>query len=241
MIIRAKKIAILSIVILVVGIYMAAVSAKADNNTSKDEGMAKKTRVILIGASVGQEWHLADFPKRTGTDQFVFESVAVWKYDKTEALEEVLMRPKRKFHPTRTYLRGFFKPSPVPADIIILKECSAYFPGDLSEYKALMKKWVSMVRSANKEVMIATVAPVTETRAAKQEGKIESIRAFNDWVRQYARDEGITVLDLEAALRTDPEKRYLKDDLTSGDGTHLNQKAYVILDALLSTLCRTSL
>jgi len=239
MILTGKNNALLAAAVLLIGVCFFALSACAGNNTTEDGSMAKKTRVMLVGASVGQDWKLQELNERLPNPGYVFESVAVWQYDKTEALEEVLMRPKRKFHPTKTYLKGFFRPSPQPVDIVILKECAAYFPGDLALYKELMKKWVSMVRAAGKEVMIATVAPVTETRAAKQEGKIESILAFNDWARQYAAEQDITLLDLEAALRKGPETRFLKDELTSGDGTHLNRKAYDILDVLLKDTCRT--
>lgn len=217
----------------------AVMNANAASSNAKGEKMNNKLRIILVGASVGQDWKLQEFNMRTKSDDYVFESVAAWQYDKTEALEEVLMRPKRKFRPTKSYLKGFFEPSPAPVDIVILKECAAYFPGDTVRYKELMKKWVGMIRGANKEVMLATVAPVTETRAAKQKGKIESIREFNDWIRQYAKDENITVIDLEAALRKDPQTRFLRDELTSGDGTHLNKKAYDILDVLLRDSCRT--
>lgn len=238
MILTGKRIAVLTAVILLIGTCVAAISANAGGNAAGEESMAKKTRIILIGASVGQDWKLQEFTGRTKTEGFVFESVAAWQYDKTEAIEEVLMRPRRKFHPTKSYLKGFFKPSPAPVDVIILKECAAYFPGDMTRYKELMKKWVGMIRDARKEVMLATVAPVTGTRAAKQKGKIEAIREYNDWIRQYAKDENITLLDLEATLRKDPETRLLRDDLTSGDGLHLNAKAYGILDALLKDACR---
>jgi hypothetical protein len=241
LILTGKKITILTAVILLIGVCVAAISAYAGSDTAKGESMAKKTRIILIGASVGQDWNLQEFTRRTNNDDYVFESVAAWQYDKTDALEEVLMRPRRKFHPTKSYLKGFFKPSPAPVDVVILKECAAYFPGDMVRYKELMKKWVGMIRDTKKEVLLATVAPVTETRAAKQKGKIEAILEYNDWIRQYAKDENITVIDLEAALRKGPETRFLKDELTSGDGTHLNRKAYDILDVLLKDTCQARL
>jgi hypothetical protein len=46
------------------------------------------------------------------------------------------------------------------------------------------------------------------------------------------------VLDLESAVRIEGGGRYLREDFTSGDGTHLNASAYAVLDrTLLSTLC----
>src|SRR5271166_706668 len=53
------------------------------------------THIVLIGASIGQSWHLAEWPSRVRTSDFTAESVAAWQFDKTEAVEEVLMRPAR--------------------------------------------------------------------------------------------------------------------------------------------------
>lgn len=193
---------------------------------------AAKTRVLLLGASVGQDWNVPGLPKRLGDDRFQFEAVQAWQFDKTEALDEVLMRPKRKFKATKTYLKGFFEPSPVKPDIIIIKECAAYFPGDLSSYKTMVKKWVATIRAAGKKPAIATVSPVTRARALKGPGKIESIREFNDWIREYAASEKMPLVDLEAALRTDDKDRFLKDEYST-DGTHLKRNAYDILDRVL--------
>ncbi|MCC7202307.1 MAG: SGNH/GDSL hydrolase family protein [Nitrospirae bacterium] len=198
--------------------------------------MTKKERIMLVGASVGKAWKLSDFSLRTKSDGYIFESVAAYQYDKTEAIEEILMRPKRKFRLTRTYLRGFFKPSPQRPDTIIIKECAAYFPGDLEEYKTLMTKWVKRIREDNIKLILATTVPVTQKHAEGRKGRNETILEFNDWVREYAEKEGIPLLDLEAALRTDGQGRFLRDDLTSGDGLHLNQKAYGIMDNLLQNM-----
>lgn len=192
----------------------------------------EKTRVLLLGASVGKSWEVSALPKRLNDSRFEFEAVQAWQFDKTEALEEILMRPRRKFKPTKTYLKGFFGPAPKPADIIIIKECAAYFPGDLNAYKELVKKWVAAIRAANKKPAIATVAPVTKARTLKSPGKIESIREFNIWIREYAAAEKLPLLDLEAALKTDDKDRLLRDEYST-DGTHLNRKAYDVLDKFL--------
>jgi hypothetical protein len=98
---------------------------------------------------------------------------------------------------------------------------------------------VQQVTAKHVKVMIATVVPVTRARATLDRGKQESVREYNDWVRDYARSNGIVLLDLEAALRTDGRERYLRDDLASGDGSHLNRKAYDILDGVMTqALCR---
>lgn len=210
------------------------------DNAGKGEAMLRQKRIILLGASVGKAWELPDFPKRTNMeDKFIFENVRAYQYDKSEALEEILMRPKRKFRLTKTYFTGFLKPAPQLPDAIIIKECAAYFPGDLESYKTLMTNWVKRVRDANIKVVLATTVPVTAKHAAERKGRIETILEFNDWVRDYTKKENIPLLDLEAALRTDGESRCLRDDLTSGDGLHLNQKAYGILDDVLRQTLET--
>jgi lysophospholipase L1-like esterase len=63
--------------------------------------------------------------------------------------------------------------------------------------------------------------------------RIDSILAYNDWIKEYAQSRGLVVLDLEAALRVSPEDRYLRNELSSGDGLHLNDQAYKILDGIV--------
>ena len=194
---------------------------------------ARPYRVVLLGASIGRAWNLPAFPERMHDKNYVIESFAVWQFDKSAMLDEVLMRPARKFHPTRTYLRSLFGPAPQPPDAIILKECSAYFPGDSKQQKELVQKWVGEVSHARIQPILATAVPVTRKRSETDKGKMDALREYNDWIRNYARDQHLPLLDLEAALRTDPRERYLRDDLTSGDGSHLNARAYEILDKLL--------
>jgi lysophospholipase L1-like esterase len=63
--------------------------------------------------------------------------------------------------------------------------------------------------------------------------RIDGILAYNDWIKEYAQSRGLVVLDLEAAVRVSPEDRYLRNELSSGDGLHLNNEAYKILDAIV--------
>jgi hypothetical protein len=214
--------------------------AVPDGPGSDSKSVAKPVRVVLVGASIGKTWNLPDLPNRTRSVGYEFEAVQAWQYDKSEMLGEVLMRPERKFHLTRTYLRGFFQPLPQPADIIVLKECSAYFPGDISlkRQKEFVEHWVREIRERNIRVVLATAVPVTRQRAAKDPGKQEGVLAFNDWVREYARTNGFVLLDLEAATRADDRERYLRDDFAIDDGSHLNRKAYDLLDKrMLEAVC----
>ena len=195
---------------------------------------------MLIGASIGQTWHLAEWPARAKVGGFTAESIPAWQFDKTEVVDEVLMRPGRKLRPTRTYVKSLFQPPPSRANIVILKECSSYFPGDLTVYKSSIQNWVSRFQAKQIMVMLATVVPVTKARAEQDPGKQESLVEYNEWVRQYAQQHGVMLLDLESALHTDETGRYLRDEFATSDGSHLNAAAYAVLDEVLrKTLCRT--
>jgi len=227
----------------IAGLTAAIVTANIGGDNAAERPAGKGMHIVLIGASIGKSWNLPELPRRVDSGGHTFEALQVWEYDKSEAVEETLMRPARKFKFTASYFKGFLESSPQRADLVILKECSSYFGGDaqLQRKKELFQRWVADVRARNIPVMVTTVAPITRARAARErngEGKQAAIREFNDWVRAYAKERRLALLDLEKALRTDDRERYLRDDLTSGDGSHLNRAAYDILDrVMLDTLC----
>jgi hypothetical protein len=194
--------------------------------------------LALVGASIGQDWHIAEWPVRAQARSFSAESLAIWQFDKTQAVDELLLRPKRRFRLTRTYVRSLFAPPPRKPDLVILKECSSYFPGDQESQRAAFRAWEERLSAAGTTVVLATVVPVTQTRAQKDAGKQEALTAFNGWVREYAAQKKLPVLDLDAAMRSGEPGSHLKDEFTSGDGSHLNAAAYAVLDRTLrNTLC----
>lgn len=112
------------------------------------------------------------------------------------------------------------------------------FSRKIKSYKKSVLEWIEEVKKANKQVMLATVVPVTKKRAMKVKGKLEMIIEYNDWIRDLAKRQNLPLLDLELPLRTDSKNRYLKDEYTSGDGSHLNKKAYKVLDKfMIRSLC----
>ncbi len=228
-----NKVFICMILLAGFGLSISTVQGEIVNQSSEKTSAEIPRRVVLIGASIGMEWNLPDLPRRVNDKRYTFEALQAWQYDKSELVEETLMRPARKFRLTPGYFKGFFSPSPQPPDMVILKECSSYFPSDMQRNKELMQQWVREIKQKNIAVMLATVVPVTRERSQRNPGKQEGIREFNDWLRAYAPQQGLPLLDLEQALRADDKDRYLRDDLTSGDGSHLNSKAYAILDQLL--------
>jgi len=198
----------------------------------------KPVRILLLGASVGEEWNFPNWPRRMGKDGFLFEMVPFYSFNKDRAIEEILIRPKRKIHFNKTFLKSLFKPAPKKPDIVIIKECAAYFPGDFKKYQDLVNKWIEQLRQAGIKPVLATVIPVTEEHSRTKPGRLEGIIKYNDWLRRFAKNKNIYCLDLEEALRISDNKRFLRPDLANTDGLHLNQKAYKILDLLISKKLR---
>lgn len=190
-------------------------------------------QIVLIGASIGYGWDISRLPQRIKEYDYEFKYMGSDDFDKSEALNNALKK-REKPH------------------AIILKECAAYFPGDLDKYKKDMEGWVAQSLANNVKSIMATVVPVTRpnyftksyvkdllkkyifTQKIHMEEKLKYILEYNDWVREYANEKGLIVLDLEAALRVSDKDRRLRQDLTSGDGLHLNSEAYRILDDLMS-------
>ncbi|MFX0195921.1 MAG: SGNH/GDSL hydrolase family protein [Candidatus Hodarchaeota archaeon] len=192
--------------------------------------MEPPKHVVLLGASVGRSWHIEDLPARIGIQNYRFEYVSEYQFDKTEALQRILQRSGNK------------------SDAIFIKACAAYFPRDQVQYQAQMKTWVELCKGARVIPILTTVVPVIkggslQLRAKETikwllgkptlESRLDGLLQYNDWIRSFAKKEGLAVLDLEAALRTNEEDRSLRIDLHSGDGLHLNKKAYDLLDRIV--------
>ncbi|MBI3929768.1 MAG: SGNH/GDSL hydrolase family protein [Armatimonadetes bacterium] len=165
--------------------------------------------VVLVGASVGEAWDFPQLASRQGKSGYALAYEGVYDFDKGAALEQVLSR----------------RPHP---DAVILKECAAYFPGDLPSYQKLVKRWVARCRQASVVPILATACPVTE--AGEQ---LQGILAYNDWVRAYAAKEKLVVLDLEAAVRRSRTDRRLDPRCADEDGLHLVPAGYRRLDQIV--------
>ena len=196
---------------------------------------SQKRKVVLIGASVGKAWDIIGFPQRVGSDRYRASYIGVYRFDKSEAVEQVLADKQS------------------PPDAVILKECAAYFPSDISftDSKRLMQQWIGDIRQQEIIPIPATVAPVTPEhddrfkthnpikRIVKRimgismMTRIERICEYNDWITAYAKTAGLPLLDLEGALRNSDSDRFLRNEWTSGDGLHLNDSAYQRLDTVL--------
>jgi hypothetical protein len=153
-------------------------------------------KIQFIGASVGYAWRLDVV--------FGIEPSKIYAFDKTALVDDAISEG---------------------VDCVIIKECAAYFP-DNGVDKALYLGWLDKLQQAGIAVVIATVVPVTKADADRHPGRADGIAAFNDWLREIAKDRGLALLDLERALRVSDEDRLLKAGLDNGDGLHLRPSTY---------------
>lgn len=182
----------------------------------------KDKRIILIGASVGEQWQLEKHFPNTGIRYYCSPSLGklafpkiIFGFDKSEAI---------KFY---TSLEKPDRP-----DAVIIKECAAYYPPnpgqsipDYNERKKTVERWTRELRDAGIIPILATVVPVTRGSKEDVPGRLDLIRDYNDWVRKFAESESIAVLDLEKALRIGDDDRSLPA-VKAVDGMHLVPRTY---------------
>ena len=194
-----------------------------------------KKKIVLLGASVGKAWDIKQLPERISCYSYQFEYSGAYQFDKSSALNELLLSEHNR------------------PDAIFLKECAAYFPGDISftDAKRLMVQWIQDCHTSRVIPIPTTVCPITKDRDQRfktnnplkriiksllgisMQTCMDRILEYNDWIKAYALENNLVVLDLETPLRISERERFLRDDLTKGDGLHLNTKAYRILDGIV--------
>jgi hypothetical protein len=220
--------------VLLWGLIGRVTDAKCGSKTE-----VNRTRhVVLLGASVGQAWNISALPERLNKGGYTFEyRHGGSQFDKSARLEDILSGPGKK------------------PDAVFLKECAAYFPGDLESYQKLMEGWVRRCQESGVVPIPTTVVPVTRLHPLKkfiidilklrnpfkmgnpfQNRRNRSILVYNDWIKGYCQAKGLVCLDLEAAVRYSETNRFLREDLARLDGLHLNRKAYKLLDEIVFPL-----
>jgi hypothetical protein len=136
-------------------------------------------RVVLVGASIGNNWHFDRIGERVPLPGYRFNYVGVYSFDKGPLIQKLVTDPDKP-------------------DIVLIKECASYFPGDTEQYQRQFLSWVETLRAVGIQVVLVTTAPVAEPTDYIPRAKIfvkrligkplqlDSIKQFNDWLKQYA-------------------------------------------------------
>jgi len=170
-------------------------------------GELENAKIAFVCASVGYAWNIGEhFP------QLNIRVYDEYQFDKGYRIQEILDNEK--------------------PDIMIIKECAAYFPPEsqgfsMTAYQDLIRDWVNLCRGQGVIPVLTTVVPIDPDNPSNSgQAQLSSILEFNDWIKQYCSDEDISVLDLEKALHISDSNRALNPAYDSGDGLHPNERAY---------------
>jgi hypothetical protein len=173
--------------------------------------------VVLVGASVGEAWNLPSLPTRAGVDGLAFGYRGKHSYDKTDLIERVVK-------------------CQVKPEAVIIKECAAYFPRESEAIFEKLPIWVDILRTHEITPILSTCCPVTESHDRRNPGRQDAVNRFNKFVRAFAVENGIKLLDLAEALQVSDTNRHLSREYAQADGLHLTGEAYARLDSWLISL-----
>lgn len=194
----------------------------ADSKPAPKSEPQQTTRVTLVGASIGEDWNFPHVGKRSSLTGYEFDYVGAYEFDKSALIAAILHRSSKP-------------------DFVLIKECSAYFPGNQSRYQQQIISWVEQLRAAGIQPVLVTTAPRGEPGGFIERTKgtfkrllgrptaMDGVIAFNDWLKQYGRQQNLPVFDLEAVLRNS-SNRWMNPEYDSGDRLHVNKQAYDAMD-----------
>jgi len=230
--------------IIILILVFGKVYSKVDRMQNEENMILKKDKkhIVLLGASIGRHWDIFKLPERIGHYEYNFEYLHGSGSDKSKKFNVLLSRDKNK------------------PDAVFIKQCAAYFPGDLELYKNSMIKWVKACIKQDVIPIPTTVIPVTRLHPFKHmlidiikrrnpfrygspfdNKRNNAILKYNDWIKQYCREQGLIFLNLESPLRYGDKNRYLREDFAKIDGLHINTKAYKVLDqTVFNTLSKVN-
>ena len=180
-------------------------------------------RVVLVGASIGKNWHFDRISKGVALPGYRFDYVGVYASDKGPLIQQLVT--------------DLDKP-----DIVLIKECATYFPGDTEQYQHQFMSWVETLRAVGIQVVLVKTSPVAEPteyiprakifvkRLIGRPTQLDGIVQFNAWLKQYAQRERIPLFDLETKLYRSDSERWLRSEYDIVDKLHLNELIYLVLD-----------
>jgi hypothetical protein len=181
----------------------------SNDSTSPPSSELIDQRVVFVGASITEGWDFASyFP---GYD---FRKVIYFDWDKTQVWSQVAAQNP---------------------DMVVVKECGAYFYTDggtpLGDYENCMTQMVANARSIGAVPVLATTLPIDVDYGGCTQAQLNDIITFNNWVRSYCQNNGITCMDYYTQI-ADGEGQ-LPTNYHDGDGLHPNTAGYDALSPIV--------
>lgn len=184
---------------------LATMLLMAQVHCKKAETHGPLGTVVFVGASITESWDFDHY-----FSGYNFQKVIHYDWDKTQVWDEV-----RDYDP----------------DIVVVKECGAYFYADggspLADFQSCMSAMVDRIRASGAVPVLCTTLPVDVGAGDCTQAQLNDIRSFNGWLRSYCVAQGIVLLDYDNAIADGQGQ--LPASCHDGDGLHPNQAGYDII------------
>ena len=127
------------------------------------------------------------------------------------------------------------------ADVIALRPATVHIlagtndvagntgPTDLGRIQANIRTMVELAKAHHIRVLLGTVLPTTKFNWRPEIEPVASIKALNDWLRAYAKEQHVTIVDYYTAL-DDGRSGLTESD--SKDGVHPTASAYAKMEVV---------
>ncbi len=102
-------------------------------------------------------------------------------------------------------------------------------PTTLAAIEGNIQSMVELARAHRIRVILATLTPVARYPWQPSVQPVASIRALNDWIKAYAKQNGLTLVDYFSPL-DDGHGGFIAN--LAIDGVHPNRQGYAVMDKL---------
>lgn len=206
----------------------ASIGANNANNSGAPRMSAQSTDIIIIGASYAKGWQTTSLAGRSVTNYGVGgeETTAVLARFEKDVVAN---------HPSAVIIWGFIND--------IFRASPAELPTKIETIKSNLRRMVEIARSSEITPILATEVTIRGKNTVKDTvagwiGALTGKRGYpeyinghvqhvNEWLRQYASENKILLLDLQSVLAEAGGLR--RKEYATDDGSHLPAAAYEAL------------
>ena len=111
-------------------------------------------------------------------------------------------------------------------------------PTSIETIENNIKSMVELARANHIRVILATITPVASYPWRRSIQPVETIRTLNDWIKSYAKDNGLVYVDYFSSL-DDGHRGFIAK--LAIDGVHPNPDGYAVMDKLAKQAIKQAL
>jgi lysophospholipase L1-like esterase len=212
----------------------AAASAHAPA-TSMNQWSYPQGPIVLLGASYVEDWGITSLAGRSVINKGVTGQESFQLLERFDA-DVVANRPRAVI--VWGFINDVFK---APRDRV---------DRSIERAKESFREIVARARAANIEPVLVTEVTLRQRRSLKEDfmtllgrwlGRSSfqdyingHVLATNEWLREFARQEGVTLVDIQPVLSTADNRR--QREYAADDGSHFSQAGYRALTQYVSPI-----